>query len=125
MDIEGGNCRRNGLKIILWDAHGNWNQKFKMLENGDGSVTFANERFAIDACGGRANNFTQIQLYERNGTRAQKFFIRHRGNGWFSIHSSVDQNYCIDIHGANPNNGTKVQLYQNNGSNAQKFKFVE
>ena len=96
-----------------------------MVLNGDNSVTFINDRFAIDVNGGVVANFTQIQIYERNGTNAQKFYIKYEGDGWFSIHSALNQNYCIDINNACPNNCTKVQLYIGNGTNAQKFKFIE
>ena len=117
--------RRNFAPIILFDAHGRPNQKFKMILNEDNSVTFINDRFAIDVNGGVVANFTQIQIYERNGTNAQKFYIKYEGDGWFSIHSALNQNYCIDINNACPNNCTKVQLYIGNGTNAQKFKFIE
>ena len=124
LDIFGGE-RRNGGPLILFDAHGQSNQKFRMILNGDNSVTFINDRFAIDVSGGIVTNFNQIQIYERNGTNAQKFYIMHEGDGWFSMHSALNQNYCIDINGGCPNNCTKVQLYLSNGSNAQKFKFIE
>ena len=115
----------NCVPIILFDAHGGSNQKFKMVLNNDNSVSFINGRFAIDVNGGIVENCTQIQIYDRNGTNAQKFFIKHEWGEWFSLHSALNQNYCIDINGGCPDNCTKVQLYQNNGSNAQKFTFIE
>ena len=124
LDIMG--CGNNNcVPIILFDAHGGSNQKFKMVLNNDNSVSFINGRFAIDVKWGIVENCTQIQIYDRNGTNAQKFFIKHEWGEWFSLHSALNQNYCIDINGGCPDNCTKVQLYQNNGSNAQKFTFIE
>lgn len=125
LDIEGGNEKRNGIKIILWDAHGEWNQKFKMLLNTDGTVTFVNGEFAIDAYGGEADNGTQINIWERNGSNAQKFYIEDIGNDNFRIHSAIDEDYCIDVNEFSPENGTKIQLWKKNDSIAQIFKFIE
>ena len=99
--------------------------EIKPILNDDGSVTFSNEGFAIDVNGGVVSNSNIIQLYERNGTNAQKFFVRHWGNGWFSLHSALNQNYCIDIRQGSSEPFTQIQLYENNGTNAQKFRFVD
>ena len=125
LDIQGGNEMWNGIKIILWDAHGGWNQKFKMVLNGDGSVSFLNGRFAIDALWGEAKNGTQINIWEINWTKAQKFYIEDVGNSWYRIHSAINYNYCIDVNGFCSDNGTKIQLWEKNDSIAQKFKFIE
>ena len=124
MDIEGAN-KKKGTKIILYDAHREWNQKFKLLLNSDGSVTFENGGFALDVTSSNAKNGTQIQLWERNYTNAQKFYLECIGNDRFIIHSSINQKFCIDVSGSKNENGTKIQLYEKNGSNAQIFTFVE
>ena len=125
LDIQGGNEMWNGIKIILWDAHGGWNQKFKMVLNGDGSVSFLNRGFAIDALGGEAKNGTQINIWGINWSNAQKFYIEDVGNSWYRIHSAINYNYCIDVNGFCSDNGTKIQLWEKNDSIAQKFKFIE
>ena len=122
LDIEGGIKLENGIKIISSLAHGNWNQKFKMVLNQDGSVSFLNGNFAIDAFGGIAKNGTQINIWQINNTNSQKFFIENVGNDWYRIISLLDVNYCIDICS---DNKTKIQLWKKNDSNSQKFRFVE
>ena len=121
LDIEGGNKLENGIKIVSCLAHGNWNQKFKMVLNEDGSVSFLNGNFAIDALGGVATNGTQINIWQINHTNSQKFFIENVGNDLYRIISALDVNYCIDVC---PNNKTKIQLYRKNNS-TQKFRFIE
>ena len=82
LDIEGGNKLENGIKIVSCLTHGNWNQKFKMVLNGDGSVSFWNGNFAIDANGGIAKNGTPINIWQINNTNSQRFFIENVGNDW-------------------------------------------
>ena len=103
-------------------AHGGWNQKFKMVLNEDGSVSFLNGNFAIDALGGIATNGTQINIWQINNTNSQKFFIENVGNDWYRILSALDVNYCIGICS---DNKTKIQLCRKNDSIFQKFRFVE
>ena len=123
--FSGEQGRKNCIPIVLNYIYSRWDQKFKLILNDDGSVTFSNEGFAIDVNGGVVSNSNIIQLYERNGTNAQKFFVRHWGNGWFSLHSALNQNYCIDIRQGSSEPFTQIQLYENNGTNAQKFRFVD
>ena len=110
---------------MLYDAHGQWNQKFKLLANPDDSVTFENSGLVLDVANGAAKNGTQIQLWLKNGTIAQKFYLEPVGNDRFRIHSAIDQKFCIDVKGMKKDNGTKIQLYEKNDSNAQLFTFVE
>ena len=117
---------QRGNQIHLWDVHHGNNQKFRKIENDDGSVTFVNGDKAIDVKDGKACNGNAIQIYDRNGTRAQKFFIKDRGNGTVSIHSSLDQRYCIDVNNFGTSNGTKIILweYKQKDNNNQKFKLI-
>ena len=125
LDIEGESEMYNGVRIILWYAHGHWNQKFKMVLNEDGTVTFSNGDYSINVSDGEAKNGTQINIWETNFSKAQKFYIEEIGNDWFRIHSSINQNYCIDVNGGCSDNLTKIQLWEKNNSDAQKFKFID
>ena len=113
-----------GDQLHLWDVHHGDNQKFRKLENWDGSVTFVNGDKAIDVRNGDARNGTAVQIWGRNGTNAQKFYIRDRGGGWVSIHSALNQRYCIDVCNFGTSNGTKILLWEYKNSNNQKFKLI-
>ena len=115
---------KSGDQIHLWDVHHGNNQRFRIIENNDGSVTFINGNNAIDVKGGEVWNGNAIQIYERNGTKAQNFFIKDRGNGWISIHSALNERYCIDVSNFGTSNGTKILLWEYKGTNNQKFKLV-
>lgn len=64
-------------------------------------------------------------MWHHNESKSQKFYIEDIKNGWFKIHSALNQDYCIDVNGFNSSNGTKIQLWYRNDSDAQKFKFIE
>jgi len=57
---------------------------------------------------------------EYNGTNAQKFYLKDRGNGYVSIHSVINKNYCIDV----LNNFNTIQLWESNETNARNFKLI-
>ena len=123
LDICGNNIK-NETPIILFDAHGGGSQTFYLVHNGDGSVTFKKNNYAIDVRYSKMENGNFIQIYQCNGTNAQKFFCKDRENGYKSIHSAINQKFCIDVQYSQTKNFTKIQLWEWNDSNAQKFKFI-
>lgn len=101
---------KNWDHIHLWDVHHGNNQKFRKIENDDGSVTFVNGDKAIDVKLGKVWNGNAIQIYDINGTKAQNYFIREKGDGWVSIYSALNQRYCLDVYNFGTSNGTKIIL---------------
>ena len=123
LDVKWNNFT-NGTEIILYRAHGGGSQTFLKCKNDDGTYTFKKNGFAIDVKNGKIENGTVIQIWECNNTKAQKFYLKDRGEGYVSIHSALDQNYVIDVLSSGTHDGNKIQLYQFNGTNAQKFRFI-
>ncbi len=81
----------------------------------------ANSRYAIDIQWANYSNGTNIQLYERNRTPAQKFTFKSTGvQNEYYIYSS-NRNFVLDVSGASTANGANVQLWEYNGSCAQKW----
>ncbi|MCW2904793.1 MAG: beta,3-glucanase [Streptosporangiaceae bacterium] len=67
----------------------------------------------VDVAAANPANGTQVQLYDCNGTAAQR---------WTSSGSSLQAlGKCLDVAAGNPAAGTKVQLYDCNGSGAQQW----
>jgi len=120
-----GKVFKNETNIILYKAHGGFNQTFTMMKNNDNSYSFIiGHLFAIDVKWGEASNGTQIQIWDYNQTNAQKFYLKDENDGYFSIHSAIDYNYVIDVEEGNSNDGTKIQLWEYHGGKNQKFKFI-
>ena len=126
-NLDGVDLKRSD-QLHLWDVHHGNNQKFRKIENDDGSVTFVNGDKAIDVRGAEVWNGNAIQIYDRNYTKAQKFYIKDRGNGTVSIHSALNQNYCLDVCNFGTSNGTKIILWkykEKENNNNQKFKLIK
>ena len=63
-----------------------------------------------------------LQMYQSNGTRAQKFAPIHREDGYVTLVCQADGR-CVDAQGAVAKPGTPVQLYVRNDTKAQDWLF--
>ncbi len=128
-DIDGGS-NRNGTNCHLWKLNFGYNQQFKLIRAGRDSygpyfmIVKANSNGkCLDVSGGQVRNGQNIQLWERNGTRAQQWYIKPADNKTYYVISRLNVNYAMDVNGAYSSNGTNFQLWQRNNTNAQKFCF--
>lgn len=84
--------------------------------------TKAGSQFMLDVSGNATSDGSNIQIFQNNGSAAQKFYVEPVGNGWYIISNTVPKK-CLDVQGASAKSGTNVQLYRYNGSDAQKWRF--
>jgi hypothetical protein len=64
------------------------------------------------------SNGNKIDLYQCNGTGAQKWTVGSSGQG-----AIVNSNgYCLDVAGSGTSSGTLVELYDCNGSSGEQWK---
>jgi len=77
-----------------------------------GSITNANG-MCLDNDAQSTSNGNKIQIWDCNGTVAQKWTFKEAGS------TLRVQGKCLDIAGGGTGNGTKVQLYDCNGTGAQ------
>ncbi len=84
--------------------------------------TKVGSQFMLDVTGNGTSDGSNIQIYQNNGSAAQKFYVEPVGNGWYIISNTVPKK-CLDVQGASAKSGTNVQLYKYNGSDAQKWRF--
>jgi beta-glucanase (GH16 family) len=68
----------------------------------------------IDVAGANPANGTQVQLWDCNGTTAQRWTMNSDG-------SVRALGKCLDVSGGSTANGAKVQLWDCNGSGAQRW----
>jgi glucosylceramidase len=69
----------------------------------------------VDVAGANTANGTAVQLYDCNGTAAQRWTVAADG-------SLQALGKCMDITSAGTANGTQIQLYDCNGTAAQKWQ---
>lgn len=108
-----------------------------VLRNEDGTISFiplGHDSLRLDISGGSTTAGANVQLYECNGTPAQRFALSvanaltdalinggELDEGVVTIGSGLSGNGVIDIQGASKSNGGNAQRYSYNNSLAQKF----
>ncbi|MEU5184165.1 ricin-type beta-trefoil lectin domain protein [Streptomyces longwoodensis] len=70
----------------------------------------------LDVAGGAAANGTAVQLYDCNGSAAQRWTVQPDG-------SVQALGKCLDVVSASTADGAKVQLYDCNGTGAQRWSY--
>ncbi len=107
---------QKGQNIKIWDIDDGADRKFKLVpsKNYKGYYEIQNALsggMTLDVS--QATTHTKganIQLWERNNSKAQQFLFKHLGNGKFKI-LTVD-NYPICLKGKNKANGTNVHIWE-------------
>ncbi|MBX6767457.1 MAG: lectin, partial [Actinomadura rubrobrunea] len=69
----------------------------------------------VDVAGGAMIDGTAVQLYDCNGTTAQRWTLGTDG-------TVTALGKCLDVAGGSTANGAKVQLYECNGTGAQQWR---
>ena len=75
---------------------------------------------ALDVSGASRSNCANVQLYQSNGTGAQRWIVSHDGQGYVTLRNAASGK-VLDIAGASTANGANVQQYDSNGTWAQKW----
>ena len=122
----------NGTNIQLYESNGTNAQKWKFglvktIEEGEYYVSSEMLRTAVvDISGGVyvAKNESNIQLYEKNGTEAQKWRVRYNADGTYTFVNPATSK-ALDVAGGRMDSGTNVQLYDDNGTCAQKWRIIK
>ncbi|MGN1277643.1 MAG: RICIN domain-containing protein, partial [Floccifex sp.] len=83
-----------------------------------------NTNYALDVKGASQANSANVQLYESNGTNAQKWQLTKDSNGYFTL-ISLCSNKALDVNAGKAVNSQNVQQYQSNGTWAQKWILVK
>lgn len=111
---------------------GNNSQKWIIEKASDGSYQIksaANPNYVMDVDGASTSNGTSIQVYENNGSSAQKFNFLSRpdvtgtktiNDGLYEI-TNINSDKVLDIASGSEEAGANCQQYASNGTAAQKF----
>ena len=83
----------------------------------------ANSGLAVDVPGANFVSGNKLQIWENNGTNAQRFTLSKQLDGSYVIRSHNGK--VLDLSGRNTNNGSRIQLYEYNGTCAQKWNIVK
>ena len=122
----------NGSNIQTYYANGTKAQLFKLLstnpdvEGGvigkDGSYVLvagsSNGKQTIDIASASKANGGNAQLYGKNGTLAQRFYLKGDGKGFYTI-TSINSGKVLDVASGNLVAGTNVQQWAGYGGACQ------
>ncbi|KIM45540.1 carbohydrate-binding module family 13 protein [Hebeloma cylindrosporum] len=82
-----------------------------------------NVKKCLDVRGAQYENGTPVQIFECNGTPAQRWAIQQKSNSTRVVLAGTP--YCLDA-GQNPHNGAGMKLWRCNGKlAAQNWKYVK
>lgn len=101
------------------------NASLRPIEDGTYLIkTALNEKKVLDVYNGNFSNTGNIQLYDTNGTAAQRVEVTYVKDGYYKL--IVEKSgKAIDITGASKKLKANVQQYEWNNSEAQLWKFVD
>ncbi len=126
LDLQAGNTR-NGSNVQIYSANNSNAQKWTVnkietVENNVYNIVSAlSNNKVVDINANSHLNGTNIQLYDKNGTNAQKWKVTYDKNTDFYTITNPGSGKALDVAAAGTWNGTNVQLYDRNGTCAQKW----
>lgn len=77
----------------------------------------------LDAAAGGTTSGTNVQIYEKNNSVAQKYYVTSAGNGYYVI-TNASSGLALDVNAGSTENGANVHLWESNGSDAQRWTVV-
>ena len=87
-------------------------------------VSALDNNYVLDISGGSSESQANCQLYQSNGTNAQKFVLTYNSDGYYTI-TNVGSGKVLDCAGGGWENCTNVWQYYSNSSAAQKWKIID
>lgn len=131
LDVSGASTA-NGANVQTYTLNKSNAQKWKLSEvkyatPEEGTYTIStalSTNKVLDIASGSTNDGANVQLYEKNGTTAQKFVIKKVSDYEYQI-TCQKSGKALDVAGASANAGTNVWQYSKNNSEAQKWRFVD
>jgi len=132
-DIRGKDLSfKNGQNLIVWQLSDKQaDRKFKLSyiqESGAKYWYIISPEYTkgwgrIDVAGCGNSNGTNIQVYERNNSSAQKFWFKHLGNGRFKIYNVNGKVLCLDYQKSD--NGTNIHLWDDQNVRSTEWYLID
>ncbi len=127
MEVEGGTAA-NSSNVQQWgkdsdQPHNTW----KLVSAGNGyyyiySALGDGNTYVLDVAGKKADNGTNIAIYQFNGADNQQFKFMRNSDGSYKILTKISgDKSTVEVVGAEKNSGANVQQWENNGVNCQDW----
>lgn len=85
-----------------------------------------NQNYSLDVNGNTKRNNENIQIYKKNNSAAQKFYIKDAGDGYYYILTGTTNGAsALDVSGAGRHNGANIIQYSFHGGDNQKWSIKQ
>ncbi len=123
----------NDNQVIQQTANGDIKEKWSIKSFDDNKYTFVSlsNNYCIDIPSANASNGVKLQVYNKNNTIAQKFYLINRTpmqgeqsikDGIYKIGSNINSSQVFDITDGSLDNGKQIQLWNNWEATQQNFE---
>ena len=112
----------DGVNVCMKSTRQYW--QFDLQSDGTYKITSSINGKVLDITGAAMEDTTNIQVFDSNDTKAQRWYIYMKG-GKAVLRSALDENFVVDVQGGVDAEGQNIHLYTYNGSAAQYFTFVD
>lgn len=108
--------------VQVWSVSEGWNQRWYYDKKSGTLVNLASGK-ALDVAGADKTSGTNVQVYESNGTGAQKWKITYAGSGKFKVTSSLGSTLVLSSAGTG--DGSNVTSSTDSKTNSQRWRLKE
>lgn len=120
----------NGANVASWSFHGGESERWTINYNaktGDYTLTNPKSNKNLDVHNAAMYNGSNIQIYEKNGTCAQRWYAVavNDDDDVYQFLSTCDSQKALDLSGGIARDGANIQLWEKNSTNAQRWSLVE
>ncbi len=130
LEIDGGTAA-NGSNVQQWGANGaSAHNTWRLEADGNGFYYLISQlgdgnTYYLDVNGGDSANGTNVQIWEKSGSRGQQFTFTKNTDGSYVIHTNCYSGgvKCIEAANASTESGANIQQMKVNGSACQNWYF--
>lgn len=110
------------VKTSKTSASQTW--KFDLQSDGSYKITNKSTGKVLDVYAAQDANFANVQIYESNDTKAQRWYLYEK-DGKYILRSAASDTRVLDVYAGNIAAGTNVDIYTRNYTDAQMFTITK
>ncbi len=127
LDVKGGRAA-NGSNVQLYTPNGSAAQRWLMVDTPlikNGTYAFSSDltvygMLVLDVKGASKASGANVQVYQSNGTNAQKWVLTYKGKGVYTM-ASKNSGLLLTVDGSSRSNGGNVVQKTNENSDFQRW----
>lgn len=130
LEVKDGTAE-DGANVQQWGAYGpTASNTWRLVSDGNGfyylvSQLAGGETYYLDVAGGNAANGTNVQIWEKSGSKGQQFTMTKNPDGSYVIHTNCYTGgvKVVEVADASTSSGANIQEMKGNGSSCQSWIF--